>query len=339
MDLSDIDYDLPESAIAQTPAEPRDSARLLVDRGNSPPLDATVRDLPNFLRPGDYLVLNNTKVMPARLKLARSTGGAVEVLLLEPLDDSELTWVALVRPGGKLQDGESLNDSDGNTVASFAGRHPTDLDSFIVSFPDSDAARRLMARIGTMPLPPYIREVLGDQSRYQTVFATRENSAAAPTAGLHITPELLSAIKEKGIGVGEVELAVGLGTFKPVTATDPLDHQIHSEWYNVPEAVMSNCRSAERVIAVGTTSVRALESVATFGALTGRTSLFIHRGYEWKIVDLMMTNFHMPHTSLLLMIDSFVGQRWRKLYSTALERNYRFLSFGDAMLLDRHLSE
>ena len=196
-----------------------------------------------------------------------------------------------------------------------------------------------MNRIGSMPLPPYIREVLQDPSRYQTVFAASDKSAAAPTAGLHLTTSLLDRIKAKGVAIGEVELAVGLGTFKPVTAQNPLDHQIHSEWYHVPSDVMQRCRDATRVIAIGTTSVRALESVATTGELSGRTELFIHRGYKWKVVDLMLTNFHMPHTSLLLMIDSFVGDRWRRLYSDALERGYRFLSFGDAMLLDRHLSE
>ena len=339
MDLSDIDYELPEASIAQFPVEPRDSARLLVDQGGLSPKDHRVSDLADFLREGDFVVMNNTRVMAARLPLMRSTGGAVEVLMLEPLDPEEHSWTALVRPGGKLREGEPLFDADGMPALIFQGRSSDDPDTFVVTFKANGEARALMNRIGSMPLPPYIREVLQDPSRYQTVFAASDKSAAAPTAGLHLTTSLLDRIKAKGVAIGEVELAVGLGTFKPVTAQNPLEHQIHSEWYYVPSEVMQQCRDAKRVIAIGTTSVRALESAATTGELTGRTQLFIHRGYDWKVVDLMLTNFHMPHTSLLLMIHAFVGDRWRRLYSEALERGYRFLSFGDAMLLDRHLSE
>ena len=339
MRLEDIDYELPESAIAQTPIEPRDAARLLIDRGPEEPDDDYVKNLVEHLAPGDYLVVNNTRVMAARLQLKRSSGGAVEVLLLEPIDAEELRWTALVRPGGKLKAGESLCDQNGVAVALFGGRSESDLDSFVVQFPDRYAARALMSAAGVMPLPPYIQTPLADPSRYQTVFSSIERSAAAPTAGLHLTETLLDSVRSVGVEIGQVELAVGLGTFKPVTAENPLEHDIHSESYSVPEEVMAKCAEAKRVVAVGTTAVRALESAATFDRLNGRTSLFIHRGYEWKVVDLMLTNFHMPRTSLLLMVDSFVGDRWRRLYSTALERGYRFLSFGDAMLLNRHLPE
>ncbi len=347
MDLSDIDYDLPEMAIAQHPIEPRDAARLLVDQGSRPPLDKYVSDLSSLLQPGDYLVVNNTKVMPARLNLFRQSGGAVEVLMLEPIDEDELRWEALVRPGGRLKVGEPLCDAEGLVLARFGGRHNDGTsDSFVVCFADQVAeagsgvtARAVMRDHGVMPLPPYIHEQLDDQRRYQTVFADVERSAAAPTAGLHLTPALLDQVRSMGIEVGEVELVVGLGTFKPITTQDPLQHEINGEYYNVPQDVMAKCQLAKRVVAVGTTAVRALESAASSGRLSGRTTLFIHRGYQWKVVDVLMTNFHMPHTSLLLMIDSFVGQRWRKLYQEALWRGYRFLSFGDAMLLDRHLEE
>jgi S-adenosylmethionine:tRNA ribosyltransferase-isomerase len=188
-----------------------------------------------------------------------------------------------------------------------------------------------------MPLPPYITTRLDRPDRYQTVYAAAPASAAAPTAGLHLTPELLSRLGSQGVELARVELVVGLDTFKPVSADDPREHVMHSERYNVPVDVLERCRRARRVVAVGTTSVRALESAAAFGELEGRTRLFIHRPYDWKVVDLMMTNFHLPRTTLLMMIDAFVGSRWRRLYDEAITERYRMLSFGDAMLLDRHL--
>jgi S-adenosylmethionine:tRNA ribosyltransferase-isomerase len=189
-----------------------------------------------------------------------------------------------------------------------------------------------------MPLPPYISAWLHRQERYQTVYANEPASAAAPTAGLHFTPELLASLAARGIETAKVELVVGLDTFKPVSADDPRNHQIHSERYRVPAATAAACAAARRVVAVGTTSVRALESAATLGVAEGRSRLFIHRPYEWKTVDVLMTNFHLPRTTLLMMIDAFVGSRWRTLYEEALREGYRFLSFGDAMLLDRSLS-
>ncbi len=333
MQLSDIDYELPERLIAQTPIEPRDSARLLVDRGASTPRDAMVRDLTRLLRDGDVLVVNDTKVVPARLHLARSTGGAVEVLLLEPLDDTHRDWEALIRPGRKMKPGEVLYATDNSEALTVLGRG-TKGDTFRVSFVHDDPAS-LIARLGEMPLPPYITQRLDDSTRYQTVYAREAKSAAAPTAGLHFTPELLAAVRAMGVPIANVELVVGLDTFAPVTVDDPRDHVIHTESYHVPHETLNAVQSAKRVVAVGTTATRALESVGATGQTSGRTNLFITPGFEFRHVDVLMTNFHMPRTTLLLMISAFVGDRWRRLYEHAITQQYRFLSFGDAMLLDR----
>ena len=335
MRLSDIDYELPENLIAQVPIEPRDSARLLVDQGSSAPCDATVRDLPQFLRDGDVLVVNDTKVVPARLHLARASGGAVEVLLLEPLDEAHQMWEALLRPGRKMKPGETLHGDDGAPVVVVHGRGEKG-DTFRVEFVHPDP-QRLIDRLGEMPLPPYITQRLGDKSRYQTVYARDAKSAAAPTAGLHFTPELLAQIRAMGIATATVELVVGLDTFAPVTVDDPRDHVIHTESYHVPAETLAAVEAARRVVAVGTTATRALESVAATGRTAGRTDLFITPGFEFRHVDVLLTNFHMPRTTLLLMISAFVGERWRDLYGHAVRNEYRFLSFGDAMLLDRSL--
>jgi S-adenosylmethionine:tRNA ribosyltransferase-isomerase len=332
--LSDIDYELPERLIAQTPIEPRDSARLLVDQGSAAPRDATVRDLPSLMRDGDVLVVNDTKVVPARLHLARSTGGAVEVLLLEPLDDTHREWEALIRPGRKMKPGERLFLPDGGDAIVVNGRGVRG-DTFRISF-TIDSPDALVERIGEMPLPPYITQRLSDASRYQTVYAQTAKSAAAPTAGLHFTPELLAQVRAIGVPIVSVELVVGLDTFAPVTVDDPRDHVMHTESYHVPAETVAAVQAAKRVIAVGTTATRALESVGATGKTSGRTDLFITRGFRFSHVDVLMTNFHMPRTTLLLMIDAFVGERWRRLYRHAVDQHYRFLSFGDAMLLDRH---
>lgn len=331
MQLSDIDYLLPDELIAQKPVEPRDSSRLLVDTGGAP-LHRSMTDIVDHLREGDLLVVNDTRVLPARLALQRSTGGSAEILLLEPVNETHTEWEALVRPARKLRTGEIL-EYFGKRVARI-GERTTAGDTFTVEILDSDALS-LIDRIGAMPLPPYIRGSLKDKERYQTVYSRRPGSAAAPTAGLHFTDELLGRLADRGVSFARAELVVGLDTFKPVTAENPLDHQIHTESYSVPEETLAAVETAERVIAVGTTAARALESAATSGSPSGRTSLFITRGYEWKSVDLLLTNFHMPRTSLLLMIDSFIGDRWRALYQEAVVQKYRFLSFGDAMLLDR----
>jgi S-adenosylmethionine:tRNA ribosyltransferase-isomerase len=330
--LSDIDYELPEKLIAQHPVEPRDSARLLVATNRDQVEHKHMTDLVDMLEPGDVMVVNDTRVLPARLSLHRKTGGAAEVLLLEQRSSDFRLWEALVKPASKLKPDEML-EYFGKRVVRVGPRTEAG-DTFVVEILDENPME-LLQRIGAMPLPPYIRSSLTDLERYQTVYARRMASAAAPTAGLHFTPELMGKIVEKGVTVETVELVVGLDTFKPISADNPLDHLIHSESYSVEQRVMDACRDAKRVIAVGTTATRALESVAATGQLSGRTSLFITPGFEWKVVDMMLTNFHLPKTSLLLMIESFIGPRWRDIYADAISEQYRFLSFGDAMLLAR----
>ncbi len=332
MNLSDIDYELPEKLIAQHPVEPRDSARLLVATSPDQIEHKHVTDLVDMLEAGDVMVVNDTRVLPARLSLHRKTGGAAEVLLLEQRSSDFRLWEALVKPASKLKPDEVL-EYFGKRVVRVGPRTEAG-DTFVVEILDENPME-LLQRIGTMPLPPYIRSSLTDLERYQTVYARRMASAAAPTAGLHFTPELMAKIVAKGVRVETVELVVGLDTFKPISADDPLDHLIHSEFYSVDQRVMDACRDAKRVIAIGTTATRALESVAASGQLSGRTSLFITPGFEWKVVDMMLTNFHLPKTSLLLMIESFMGPRWRDIYAEAISEQYRFLSFGDAMLLAR----
>ena len=332
MNLSDIDYELPEKLIAQHPVEPRDSARLLVATNPSTVEHKHVTDLVDFLEPGDVMVVNDTRVLPARLALHRKTGGAAEVLLLEQRSSDFRLWEALVKPASKLKPDEVL-EYFGKRVVRVGPRTEAG-DTFVIEILDENPME-LLQRIGAMPLPPYIRSSLTDLERYQTVYARRMASAAAPTAGLHFTQELMARIVAKGVQVETVELVVGLDTFKPISTDDPLDHLIHSEFYSVDQRVMDACKEAKRVIAIGTTATRALESVAASGQLTGRTSLFITPGFQWKVVDIMLTNFHLPKTSLLLMIESFIGTRWRDIYAEAISEQYRFLSFGDAMLLAR----
>jgi S-adenosylmethionine:tRNA ribosyltransferase-isomerase len=339
MRLADFDYDLPADRIAQTPIEPRDAARLLVDRGSARPEHRHVRDLPEILQPGDLLVVNETKVIPARLPLRRATGGRAEVLMLEPLDGERRVWEALVRPARRLKPGEHLEAPDGTPIVEIGQRTEAG-DTFTVSLLGSVDSLELLADHGEMPLPPYITERLADPDRYQTVYAREPGSAAAPTAGLHFTPQLFDRLADRGIDVAKVELVVGLDTFRPITEDDPTEHRMHTERYRVPEATMDHClatrSSGRRVVAVGTTSVRALESAASRGELDGRTDIFIRAGHDWQLVDVLMTNFHLPRTTLLMMIEAFVGDRWRRLYDEALREQYRFLSFGDATLLDRH---
>jgi len=334
--LADIDYSLPDHFIAQVPMEPRDAARLLV-YVNGTVEHHKVSDITDFLQEGDVLVVNETRVLPSRLSLLRSTGGRVEVLLLEPLQEDDSEWEALIRPGRKMRVGEFLTSATGEEFAEVLGRSSAG-DAFRIRLcvgPTSGERRAAIEAVGALPLPPYITTTLEDLERYQTVYAHEAKSSAAPTAGLHFTSALLEKIEKMGVVIAKVELVVGLDTFKPVDEENPLNHVIHSEWYNVPPETMQLVNNAKRVVAVGTTSVRALESVAVAGELTGRTRLFITPGYSWKYVDLMMTNFHMPRTTLLLMVQAFIGEKWRDLYAEAQSENYRFLSFGDAMLLAR----
>ena len=332
MHLSDIDYELPEKLIAQHPVEPRDSARLLVATSPDHVEHKYMTDFVDMLERGDVMVVNDTRVLPARLSLHRKTGGAAEVLLLEQRSSDFRLWEALVKPASKLKPDEVL-EYFGKRVVRVGPRTEAG-DTFVVEILDENPME-LLQRIGSMPLPPYIRSSLTDLERYQTIYAKRTASAAAPTAGLHFTSELMAKIVAKGVTVETVELVVGLDTFKPISADNPLDHLIHSEFYSVEQRVMDACREAKRVVAVGTTATRALESVAASGQLSGRTSLFITPGFQWQVVDMMLTNFHLPKTSLLLMIESFIGPRWRDIYAEAISQQYRFLSFGDAMLLAR----
>ncbi|MFN8037877.1 MAG: tRNA preQ1(34) S-adenosylmethionine ribosyltransferase-isomerase QueA [Acidimicrobiales bacterium] len=341
MRTEDFDYGLPPERIAQHPLAARDRARLLVDRGPSaPPEHRHVLDLPDLLEPGDLLVVNDTRVLPARLRLRKPTGGAAEVLLLERDDEGDGWWEALVRPGRRLAPGARLVDGDGRDVAEVGDELGDGRRRVRLLVPGDKPSTReaelaLVDALGEMPLPPYITEVLDDPDRYQTVYARRPASAAAPTAGLHLTEDLLARVAERGVEVVAVELVVGLGTFRPIATDEVADHRMHGEAYRVADDVWAACRSGRRVVAVGTTVVRALESAAATGRLAGTTELFISRGFRFQVVDRLLTNFHLPRSSLLVLIDAFVGPRWRDLYDVALADDYRFLSFGDAMLVDR----
>jgi S-adenosylmethionine:tRNA ribosyltransferase-isomerase len=284
----------------------------------------TVAALPDLLGPGDLLVLNTTRVMPARIEARKPTGGRVEVLVLS-LEPDETTGTALIRPSRRVAPGTVLR-ADGEEVVVVGD----ELD-------DGMRAIRLLAPLakhGTVPLPPYIDAPLADTERYQTVYSQRESSVAAPTAGLHLTDDVLARCRGRGALIATVELSVGLATFKPITAARVEDHRMHKEWYSVPQQTLDAAAVARRVIAVGTTTVRALESAAC-GELVGETELFIRAPFDFKVVDVLLTNFHMPRSSLLVLLDAFCGPRWRELYDIALREGYRFLSFGDAMLVGR----
>ncbi len=341
MGPDDFAYDLPDDQIAQVPLDGRSSARLLVDLadGNDPD-HRHVSDLPDLVGPGDVLVLNDTRVLPARLRLTKDTGGAVEVLLLEQTGD-EGEWEALARPSRRVPPGTRLRAGDDLTVTVGddlgEGRRTVMLET---DPPEGPAG--VLAAVqahGEMPLPPYLHTRLDDPERYQTVYSQRPASAAAPTAGLHLTGGVLNACREAGAAVERLELVVGLDTFRPVTADDLDDHVMHSESYTVAESTLDACRAAERVIAVGTTTVRALESAnlaaSGDGGTAGRTDLFIRPGFDFGVVDVVLTNYHLPRSTLLVMLEAFVGPRWRDLYTLALAEGYRFLSFGDAMLVGR----
>ena len=323
----EFDYDLPEDAIAQVPAEPRDAARLLVDLGDGVEHRRTF-ELPELLQPGDLVVINDTKVLPSRLELRRPSGGRVEALLLEPV--SGRSWQALLRPSRKLHAGDSLDGPVTVILEQSLGEG-----RWQISIGGDEAVEQLLERHGSLPLPPYIRSPLDDPSRYQTVYARRPASAAAPTAGLHLTDATFAGFAAQAVSVARLELVVGLGTFRPLTSDVVEEHQMHSEWYRIDEATRAALADARRIVAVGTTTVRALESYGATGQAEGRTSLFIRRGFEFRLVDVLLTNFHVPRSSLLVMLDAFVGPRWRALYDEALHEGYRFLSLGDAMLVNR----
>jgi S-adenosylmethionine:tRNA ribosyltransferase-isomerase len=363
------DYDLPEEMIAQAPAEPRDAARLLDALGDEP-MHRTVADLPALVGPGDVVVVNDSRVIPARLRLQKPTGGRAEILLLEPAPGAgrgermyagggapaptgaeagtapgteagtppgtdvaaDSVWVALVRPGRRLPPGTRLIPPGGCDALVEVGDRL------------ADGRRRVhflappgevMARYGSLALPPYIRAPLVEPERYQTVYARRPGSVAAPTAGLHLTPAVLEGIEAAGAQLARVELAVGLDTFAPVKTARAEDHPMHSERYRVPDDTWAACASARRVWAIGTTTVRALETAALSGEREGASRLFIRPGFRFSVVDVLLTNFHLPRSTLLLLLEAFCGPRWRDLYRLALAEGYRFLSFGDAMVVGR----
>ena len=335
---SDFYYDLPEELIAQTPAEPRDSSRLLVyDRNTKNVEHAVFRDVTKYLKAGDVLVVNNTKVLPARMYAHTQNGGAVEVLLLKRLDLDK--WEVLVKPGKNCQRGRKLKISD---ELSLTVEDITESGERIVRFEYDGVFEEIIGRIGNMPLPPYIKSKLEDKSRYQTVYAKTDGSAAAPTAGLHFTPELLQTLKDKGVQIVNVLLHVGLGTFRPVKEEVITDHKMHSEYYEISaeaaEAINRAKSEGRRVIAVGTTSVRTLESVADekgfVKACNGNTEIFIYPPYKLKCVDALITNFHLPESTLIMLVAALTGrEEILSLYKLAVEKRYRFFSFGDAMMI------
>lgn len=340
MKVSDFNYDLPEELIAQHPVEPRDTSRLMtLDK-----VSGEICHKPSFhsildeLCEGDVLIFNNTKVIPARLYGERKgTGGKVEVLLLTP--KGEHLWECLVKPGKKCLKGQSL--SFGPNLEAEIIDH-TDFGGRLIQFKPNGNFDEIINDIGEMPLPPYIHEKLEDKDRYQTVYAKEKGSAAAPTAGLHFTPELLDEIQSKGVQVGFVTLHVGLGTFRPVSVESIEDHDMHKEFYHVPEetAELVNRAKAEgrRVIAVGTTSVRTLESAATEAGHVKSgsdwTQIFIYPGYTFKMVDALITNFHLPQSTLLMLISALASrEHCLTAYEEAVREKYRFFSFGDAMFI------
>lgn len=350
MHMDDFDYELADERIAQVPIEPRDAARLLDASDPSSVVHRHVRDLPMLLDTGDVVVLNETKVIPARLRLQKPSGGHVEVLLLERRADGP--WLALVRPSKRVAVGTELVGTErplgsGLVVQVGAvlegGRREVRLlspttHSMLLPLEEEAA---LLAH-GEAPLPPYISSKLADPNRYQTVYARLPGSVAAPTAGLHLTNPLLAQLEARGVVLHRVDLTVGLDTFRPVATDDPDNHVMHSERYDVPAATLDACAEARsagrRVLVVGTTALRAVESAAATGVLRGRTDIFIRGTYGFRVADHLLTNFHLPRSTLLLLVDAFAGPRWRDLYAIAMADGYRFLSFGDAMLLQRRVT-
>lgn len=338
MKLSDFMYDLPEERIAQTPVEPRDHSRLMVlNRRDHSIAHRHFYDAIDYLNPGDVLVINETRVIPARLIGERAGGGACEILLLKQLAPKR--WEAIVRPGKKLRAGAQVRFGGGKLVATIA--EVKDDGGRIVDFACEGTMEAALDELGQMPLPPYIHEKLQDQQRYQTVYAKYDGSAAAPTAGLHFTPELLDRIREKGVEIVPVLLHVGLGTFRPVKVENVEEHQMHSEYFEVSEEAAQRINAARdrggRVVAVGTTCVRTLESAAENGRLTakrGNTQIFIRPGYSYQMVDALITNFHLPGSTLVMLVSAFYDREHiLEAYRVAVEEKYRFFSFGDATLI------
>ena len=350
---ADYAYDLPQELIAQDPLKDRASSRLLVlDRSTGAVSHHVFSEIASFLRKGDLLVLNDTKVIPARLSgVKKDTGAQAEILLLKRISHQQAPspaaggciWECIVRPGKKLREGARVVFGEGVLEAEIAEVKPDGNRTVVFSWEnETHPFEEILDRLGEMPLPPYITHPLKERSRYNTVYAKTEGSAAAPTAGLHFTPKLLEEIRAKGIRIATVTLHVGLGTFRPVKTDDVRNHHMHSEWYNVPEETARLIRETKekggRVICVGTTSCRTLESAAEGGgdirAGSGETGIFIYPGYRFRVMDGLITNFHLPESTLLMLVSAFAGrEQVLHAYAEAVKERYRFFSFGDAMLV------
>ena len=337
---SDFYFDLPEELIAQDPLEDRSSSRLLVLDKNTGAVEHHVfRDVLDYLQEGDCLVINNTKVIPARLMGSREgTGASIEVLLLKRKEND--VWETLVKPGKKCKIGAKIIFGDGLLVGEVVDI--VEEGNRLIKFHYEGIFEEILDQLGQMPLPPYITHRLQDRNRYQTVYAKHDGSAAAPTAGLHFTPELLDAVRKKGVEIAEVTLHVGLGTFRPVKEDDVLNHHMHSEFYKIEQSEADKINKAKaeghRVISVGTTSTRTLESAADVNGFmtekSGWTEIFIYPGYEFKVIDSLITNFHLPESTLVMLVSALAGREHvLEAYRMAVEERYRFFSFGDAMLV------
>ena len=339
MKVSDYWYDLPEELIAQTPIEKRDESRLMVlNRDKQSIENKTFKDIIELIDEGDCIVINDTKVIPARLYGKKETGANVEFLLLKRIEGD--VWESIVRPGNKLKVGAKVIFGDGILEAEVLDLLPGGTRK--VKFKYEGIFNEILDKIGLMPLPPYIHESLKDRDRYQTVYAKYEGSAAAPTAGLHFTPELLEKIKEKGIKIAKVTLHVGIGTFRPVKVENIEEHEMHSEHYYIKkedvEIINETKKNGKKVISVGTTSCRVLETVADENGMLkpqeGDTQIFIYPGYKFKCIDGLITNFHLPESTLLMLVSALAGREYiLKAYKEAVEQRYRFFSFGDAMFI------
>jgi len=342
MDLHDFYYNLPEELIAQDPLSDRSSSRLMVlDKETGEIEHKIFRDIVDYLKPGDCLVVNDTKVIPARLIGTKvDTGATIEVLLLKRLEDRQDTWEVLVKPGKKANVGAKISFGEGKLIGEIIDI--VEEGNRLIQFTYDGIFEEILDELGQMPLPPYITHKLEDKNRYQTVYAKHEGSAAAPTAGLHFTTELLEKIKAMGVNIARVTLHVGLGTFRPVKVENILDHHMHSEFYVVTQEaadMINNTRkNGGRVIAVGTTSTRTLESVAledgTIPAKSGWTEIFIYPGYKFKAIDCLITNFHLPESTLVMLVSALAGREHvLHAYEVAVQEKYRFFSFGDAMFI------
>lgn len=340
MKTSDFYYDLPKELIAQDPLEDRSSSRLMIlDKNTGSFSHHVFSEIIDYLNPGDTLVINNTKVIPARLfGHKKDTGAVIELLLLKRREND--VWETLVKPGKKARPGAVIDFGDGMLTGEIIGM--AEEGNRLIKFTYEGIFEEILDKLGTMPLPPYITHQLKDQSRYQTVYAKYEGSAAAPTAGLHFTKELLQKIKEKGIVIANVTLHVGLGTFRPVKVDDVTKHHMHSEYFMIEQFEADKINSAhangKRVICVGTTSCRTVESAADENgivrAMTGNTDIFIYPGYKFKVLDCLITNFHLPESTLLMLVSALAGKdHVMKAYEEAIKERYRFFSFGDAMFI------